>query len=200
MFGHGSPITLVTRTRDKWKKGSEPKSLEENAVALAYIIWQLALNGAKKLHSEDFRYDTDDQRIRVIEEYLAYLVHLSDRMVFDTLDYEERCIFVSTLAAAVARHLQRNKEEITGRGSYREDFLDMVNARCEEYAFCSMTADGPGYQMLKGIGSKIQTIMGSDQTNKWVIDQVMGIEAPDMFERLKKSLTNLYYPARKKNA
>ena len=193
MANQQSPIKLVTRTRDKWKN-SKPKSIEDNATALAYILWQLALHGAKNLHMEDFRYDSDAQRTGVIEEYLALLVHLSDRLTFDTMEQTERTRFISCLAVATTRHVQRNKEEITGQGDYTQPFLDMLNKRGEEYASCPFSKDELGYQMLRITGSSIQEIMGTDQTNKWVIGQVMDIDGPDLFERLKKSLTNLLGP------
>ena len=191
MSNKESPVKLVTRTRDKWKNTTKPKSTADNAVALAYIMWQLALNGAKNLHAEDFRYDTDRQRLAVVEEYLAFLVHLSDRLMFGTSNEADRSDFVTTIAHAAARHVQRNKEEILGRHDYRNPFLKMVNNRTQEYACYALTKDGPGYQMLKAIGANIQTIMGSDQTNKWVTGQVIEIDAPAMFDNLKKSLTNL---------
>lgn len=192
MANQESPIKLVTRTRDKWKNSSKPKSIEDNAVALGYIIWQLALNGAKNLHIENFRYDSDEQRMSVIEEYSAFLLHASDRLMFDVLDNSQRTEFVSNVALATARHVQRNKEEIIGRDNYRRPFLDMLNARSSEYASCPLVKEGPGYQMRRVIGFHIQNIMGSDQTNKWAIDQVMEIDAPDLFERLEKSLANLF--------
>lgn len=187
-----SPITRVTRTRDKWKNTAQPKTIEDNAVALGYIIWQLALSGAKNLHVENYRYDNDLQRIHVIEEYLAFLVHLSDRLTFDSLEQMERTRFVFNVASTTARHLQRNKEEIIGRDDYRQPYLDMFNRRSAEYASCPFAMDEQlGYQMLRVVGSYIQEIMGEDQTNKWVIDQVMDIDAPIAFEQLSKSLTNL---------
>ena len=191
MANRDSPIKLVTRTRDKWKNKARPKSIEENAVATAYIIWQLALNGAKNLHVEDFHFDSDEQRIRVIEEYLAFLVHLSDRLMFESLNSSQRKEFVLNVAGATARHLQRNKEEILGRGDYRTPYLSMVDRRSSEYSACALDKDGPGYQMLRIIGSNIQSIMGYDQTNKWVIDQVMENDAPGMFRKLEKSVMNL---------
>ena len=185
-----SPIKLVTRTRNKWKKTGKPRSISDNAAAVGYIIWQLALNGAKKLHQEDFRYDDDTQRILVIEEYLIFLVHVSDRITFDDMSPPQRNEFISGVAAATARHLQRNKEDAVGRGTYRDDFLDKLNNRSADYGACSFP-DEPGYPMLRVLGSHIQLIMGTDQTNKWVIDQVMDIDAPDLSRQLCKSLDSL---------
>ena len=192
MADRPSPIKLVTRTRNKWKNTGKSKSINDTATALGYIIWQLALNAAKNLHQQDFRFDDDHQRIRVIEEYVAFLVHISDRIVFQRLDTKDRTEFVSDLAAAAARHVQRNKEDILGSNPYRDPFLSMLNRRGQEYAACSVSGEQPGYPMLRALGSHILDVMGADQTNKWVIDQVMEIDAPELCEQLQKSLRNLF--------
>jgi len=190
MANQPSPIKQVTRTRNKWKKTGKPRSISDNATAVGYIIWQLAMAGAKKLHQEDFRYDDDMQRIDVIEEYLTFLVHISDRITFGDMSPEQRNEFVSGVAMAATRHLQRNKEDVAGRGNYREGFLIKLNSRSAEYGACSFPGE-PGYPMLRVLGSHIQLIMGTDQTNKWVIDQIMDIDAPDLCRQLHKSLDNL---------
>ncbi len=101
---------MKTRIRSKWQRNKgKPASLEDNATALAYIIWQLALAVAKNLHAEDFVYDSDDQRVAVIVEYLAFLVHVSDRFANESMDNEARERFIGSLGSGVARHLQRNK-------------------------------------------------------------------------------------------
>ncbi|MFC1681683.1 hypothetical protein ACFL1S_07895 [Pseudomonadota bacterium] len=185
-----SPIRLVTRTRNKWKQAGKPRTIGDNAVALGYIVWQLALTAAKKLHQEDFRYDSDEQRLRVIEEYLAFLVHIADRMTFSSLEQDERAVFVAGVARSAARHFERNKEEIMGAGNHGAAFLHTVNLRSSEYSSCAYT-DEPGYTLLRTLGSHVQNIMGSDQTNKWVMDQVMDIDAPDLCRRLSSSLVSL---------
>lgn len=194
MANQQSPIKRVTRTRNKWKQSGKQRSTNENSTALGYIVWQLALNAAKKLHTEDFRYDDDNQRIRVIEEYLAFLVHVADRLTFETLQKGERTVFISGVAQATARHLQRNKEEITEGVNHDAEFLDLVNQRSLEFGCCSFRNE-PGYTMLRALGAHIQDIMGSDQTNKWVIDQVMEIDGPDLCLQLSGSLNNLFASA-----
>jgi len=194
MANQQSPIKIVTRTRNKWKQSGKQRSTNDNSTALGYIVWQLALNAAKKLHTEDFRYDDDNQRIRVIEEYLAFLVHVADRLTFETLQKGERTVFISGVAQATVRHLQRNKEEIIEGANHGAEFLDLVNQRSLEYRYCSFRNE-PGYTMLRTLGAHIQDIMGSDQTNKWVIDQVMEIDGPDLCLQLSGSLNNLFASA-----
>ena len=48
-----------------------------------------------------------------------------------------------------------------------------------------------GYSLLRVFGDRIKAIMGDDQTNRWVIDQVMEIDGPDLAKRLSKSFSNL---------
>ncbi len=181
------------RIRNKWRRDRhKPVSLEDNAVALAYIIWQIALTAAKNLHAQDFIYDSDEQRIRVIAEYLWFLVHIADRFAHNTMDDESRERFVTTLSRNVARHLQRNKADIMGPGDYGSAFISILNQRLAEYSETSFPDNRPGYVLLRCFGEKVLTIMGSSQVNKWVIDQVMDIDAPDAIDQLDQAMRNLF--------
>jgi hypothetical protein len=181
------------RTRNRWRDGTLARSIEENATALAYICWQIALDRAKNLHREDFDYADDTQRTGVIAEYLYFLLHLGDRLVYKKLDESSRTRFVGTLARQTSRHYQRNLEDVFGHGQdYSREFIDVLNQRASEYSECSFDESEPGYQMLRGLGRHVQDLMGESQTNRWVIDQVMELDAPSAVLELKKSLDNLF--------
>ncbi len=184
---------MKTRIRSKWQRNKgKPASLEDNATALGYIIWQLALAAAKNLHAEDFAYDSDDQRVAVIVEYLAFLVHASDRFANESMDNEARERFIGSLGSGVARHLQRNKEDIAGTGDYRTPFIALLNERTAEYAQTAFPDNCPGHECLRCLGDKILSVMGSTQVNRWVMDQVMAIDAPDAVDQLKQAMDNLF--------
>lgn len=186
---------MALRIRSKWQtKVPQTVSLEDNAGALAYVIWQLALGSAKNLHAEDFHYDNDEQRVAVIAEYLCFLVHVADRMVYSSLDDDQRQRFVITLVTETTRHIQRNKEDIMGRGDYRSAHIELFNQRSAGYAETSFDEQQrqPGFDMLRYIGQKVLEIMGSSQTNRWVIDQVMEIDAPEAVDQVRKALDNLF--------
>ena len=119
---------MATRIRDRWRNPGKQNSIEDSATALAYICWQLALTSARNLHAEDFFYQDDRQRVAVIQEYLIFLNHVSDRLAFDRLSEAERPIFVSTLAHSSAAQLQRNASEVLGAGDYRASFIDLTIA------------------------------------------------------------------------
>lgn len=188
---------MKLRIRDKWQNRQDA-TLEERANVLAYNIWQLALAGAKNLHAEEFDYRSDEQRVGVIREYLAFLVHIADRLAYDRLDEEERVRFLTRLARDTARQLQRNQEEIMGCGDYKSPYLDLLNHRMAAYAEGSFRDGRPGYSLLRSFGEKVQAVMGADQINRWVIDQVMEIDALDAVEKMARSLDNLLPPAGEK--
>jgi len=166
-------------------------TLEEKANVLAYNIWQISLAGAKNLHEEDYIFDNDEQRVKVIREYLVFLVHLADRMVYDQFDEQQRSIFVTALANDTAKHIQRNTEEIAGPGDYQQNYLDTINERFSEYSRGSFQDGMAGYSLLRMFGEHIREIMGDDQTNKWTIDQIMDVDGPMMIGKMRDSLTSI---------
>ncbi|MFT5115939.1 MAG: hypothetical protein ACI8P9_005298 [Parasphingorhabdus sp.] len=178
------------RIRSKWLKGTA--SVTDNANALAYIIWQIALEQTKNLHREDFIYHDDTQRMNVLKEYLFLLVHIADRLTFQFFDTNARRDFVTTLAQSTARHLQRNLEDVWGHDQdYKNDYIANLNKRIEEYSELGFTAGEPSYSMLRTLGRHIQDLMGANQTNRWIIDHVMEIDAKTAIVELKKGLDNL---------
>ena len=185
------------RTRNRWHKHRKQVSLEENATALAYTCWKVALTRTKNLHQEDFVFADDEQRTRVIAEYLYFLVHVCDRLVYDDLDREQRQQFVVTLARQSARHYQRNLEDVFGRDrDYTAAYFDSLNQRIAEYSDCAFEGSRPGYQMLRVLGRHVQDVMGEDQVNRWVIDQIMEIDAPDAVVEIRKAMDNLFGSAK----
>ncbi len=185
-------MSMKMRIRNKWRKKEREGSLDDNATALAYIIWQIALTAGKNLHAEDFNYESDEQRVAVIAEYLIFLCHVADRFAYSLLDDEQRQEFIATLVTHVSRHYQRNLEEILGSGDYKSRFVSKLNERFIEYAETQFDEDGPGYQTRRYLGEKIQDVMGMDQTNKWVIQQIMDLDAKEAVSHLRQGMDNLF--------
>jgi len=185
-------MSMKLRIRNKWRNRDRTGSIADNATAVGYMIWQIALTAAKNLHAEDFSYADDAQRVAVIAEYLIFLTHVADRIAHAQMDEAGRQEFVSTVADSVAHHYQRNLEDISGRGDYRGGFLQTMNERFTEYAETQFADDSPGYAMRRCLGEKIQDVMGMDQTNKWVIQQVMDLDAPEAVRHLRQGIDNLF--------
>jgi hypothetical protein len=178
------------RIRNSFKNRADA-SIEEKANILAYNIWQISLAGAKNLHQEDYIFDDDAQRVGVIREYLVFLVHVADRMVFDKLDAAERGVFVNELAQYTANQIQRNTEEIAGPGEYKANYLETINDRFAEYSRGSFDEGKPGYSLLRMFGDNVCQIMGNDQTNKWTIDQIMDVDGPLLVGKMSDSLNSI---------
>ena len=179
------------RIRDRWPARDNSVSTEENAGALAYVCWQVALDGTKQLHAQKFDYRDDAQRVAVISEYLVFLIHICDRICATQLQPDEREIFVIKLTRVCAGHLHRNAEEILGPGDYTDAFIDTFNARSKDFSQCKYVNGGPGYSLLRAFGAQIQQLMGNSQTNRWVMDQVTEISAQNAVDQVQKSMRNI---------
>lgn len=187
-------LRIKSRWTEKAKLKPSDEMLGENARALAFIFWRLALDKAKNLHGEDFIYDSDEQRIKVIAEYLAVLLQVADRLAFYRLDDEDRQRFVTKLALRLADHMQDNATDLFGAGDYRTSFIDMLNRRADGYSeFGYSPQDGASYGFLHFLGTQVQRVMGDEHhANKWVIDQVMEIDGPEMIEKAEKAMSDLF--------
>ncbi|MEE9319649.1 MAG: hypothetical protein V3U76_04315 [Granulosicoccus sp.] len=192
---------VVRRIKDRWHNSTPKdterdilieKTMQDQASALSFIIWRLALNGAINLHAEDFRYDDDRQRIGVISEFLAFQIQHIDRLGHACLEIDERKSLLEALCGRVADLMQDNLTDIAGPGDYRPPFIALLNTRFAEYAQCKYDAGQPGFDALRYFGSSVLQIMGEDQTNRWVIDQIIAIDAQELVEQTTKSFNRLF--------
>jgi len=181
---------LALRIKSRWHGESE-KSLEEVGGALAFIAWRIAVDKAITLHGEDFVYRDDAQRMAVITEYLIFAIQVADRLAHEHLDQEDRRRLIVAFAKQVANHVQDNGQDLFGGGDYRANFFDRLNGRSAEYAEFKLVDGEPSYPFLRHLGYEIQTLMGADQQNRWVIDQVMDRDAPEVAHQIRKALSDL---------
>ncbi len=181
---------MKTRILNKWKN-LRNASLEQRANVLAYNIWQLALASAIKLHKERYEYNDDESRISVIREYMMFLIHVTDRLTYERFNETQRHRFVSHLSNDTSSQLQRNQEQSIGRGDYKSAYIEELNKRLGQYASTSFINNEPGYSMLRTFAYHIVYCMQSNQTNKWVIDQIMEIDAPLAAEKTRTSVVSI---------
>ena len=192
---------VVRRIKDRWHNSTpdvagreinSEKSAADQASALAYIIWRLALNGAINLHAEDFHYETDQQRISVICELLAFQVQHVDRLSAGFITADARQQLITGLCEHVAAQIQDNLTDIAGPGNYKPPFIALLNERFAVYADFTYHDDRPGYPALRYLGHQVLDIMGDDQVNRWVIDQIVEIDGPELIDQVSKSTRRLY--------
>jgi len=189
---------LAIRIKSKWFKRDNDRPsedlLKENGQALAFISWRLAMDKAINLHGEDFVYENDQQRVYVIAEYLVYMICVADRHVYERITDEDRAHFVASLAKNLASHVQDNCLDLFGEGDYKPNFISMINMRAEGYALYDYSQEsGPSYNFFHYFGTQVQKAMSKEHhENKWVIDQVMDVDGPEVIEKFIDALDNLF--------
>jgi len=81
--------------------------------------------------------------------------------------------------------MENNQQDLFGPGEYRKPFIDLLNARFGEYAGFEYRDGAPGYPCLSFFAGKVADAMASGD-NKWVVEQMMDIEAPEMVRLVRK--------------
>ncbi len=194
-------MVIRKRIRDRWHNSTPDNTVrnvttektgQDQASALGFIIWGKALNGAINLHAEDFHYENDQQRIGVISELLAFQIQHVDRLVAQFITDDERKDLISGLCERVSSQMQDNLTDIAGPGNYIPPFVALLNERFSDYSDFEYRDGRPGYPAFRYLGHQVLEVMGDDQTNRWVIDQIMEIDAPDLIDQVTKSTNRLY--------
>jgi hypothetical protein len=182
---------MAIRIKSRWRDRERERSHEDTASALAFIAWRLALEQAINLHCQRFVYRDDAQRLSVIQEYLAFLIQIADRLAHRQLEEADRRDLIVSLARKATEILQDNSQDLLGPGDWGSPFLALLNQRSGEYAGFRLAEDGPSYAFLRHLGFEIQSLMGKDGENRWVIDQVMDKDGWEAFKSFAKAFRDL---------
>jgi hypothetical protein len=182
---------MALRIKSHWHDENGERSLQEIAGAIAFISWRVATDMAINLHGERFVYDSDEQRMAVIKEYLYFQIQIVDRMAHGVMDDADRRTLIVQLALKLAGHVQDNSMDLFEPGDYGKPFIDTLNQRSAEYAELNFTDEGPSYPFLRHLGHEIQIVMGEREENRWVIDQVMDKDGWEVYKKLSRALRDL---------
>ncbi len=182
---------LAVRIKSHWHKEERERSTEETAGAIAFNGWRIAMDKAMTLYSERFEYQSDEQRLAVIEEYLIFQVQIVDRLMHDRFDQQQRAELITALVSNLTGHVQENRQELLGDGDHSSPFIEKFNQRSQEYSELGFTDEGPSYPFMRHLGYEIQQIMGSESENRWVIDQVMDKDGLEVYKQLKRIVKDL---------
>jgi hypothetical protein len=178
------------RVKSKWNLKERERSLSEIGGAMAFILWRIAQQGTLNLENEGFQTDSNAQRLDVITEFLAFLVHIADRMTAANLTREQRQEFIGSLARHLADTMQENRGDAQGAGEYRGALIERLNERAADYAGFSFVDNEPGFAFRRYFGENVRAVMG-EKDNKWITDQVMDIEVPEALKPLEKAVRDL---------
>ena len=183
---------MALRIKSHWHNDEADHSIDEVGGAIAYICWRIAVDRAINQHGKDFIYEDDTQRMDVIQEYLFFLAQIADRFVYHQLEANQRRKVITKLALGLAHHVQDNCQDLFGAGDYGRPFIEKLNERGQEYSVFQFTDEGPSYPFLRHLGYEIQTVMGDSSQNRWVIDQVMDKDGPEITRQLTRAIRDLF--------
>ena len=186
---------MAVRLKTKWhrskrsernRRGSNaPKTLLDLSSVISISIWKLAKEAFVKMEKEGFRFREDTQAIGFINEFAIYQLHIVDRMIYGKVSEEERANFINAVAKQLVDAVVSNQLELLGLGDYASAFIDLMNDRLSNYAQCGFSDNKPSYEFTRYLAQNIADIMQATDA-KWVVEQVMDIEAPDVVEKITR--------------
>lgn len=174
------------RSRRNIEGSKKPKTVQDLASLVAINIWKLAQEFYRRMLTEEFKIATDEQQIGMLQEYIAFQIPVVDRMVYGQYSDEERGELINGIASSLVCNLDANLTELFGPGDHGSNFIELLNRRMGEYAHCSYDPkEGPGFSFKRLLGEKISEILAATD-NKWVIEQVAEVEAPELIKQLQR--------------
>jgi len=174
----------VALVKTRWRKKGA-RTLAERAGVIGANVWKVSLEIFKHMEKEGFRFGSDRMTTDVLTEFIAFLVQLADRAVYGKLSEADRAALIGEVVRHLAATMENNQRDLLGPGEYRKPFIDLLNARFGEYAGFEYAGAAPGYPCLRFFATKVSDAMASGD-NKWVVEQMMDIEAPEMVSLVKK--------------
>ena len=186
---------MAVRLKTKWhrskrdgrsRRSSAPKTLQDLSSVIAMSIWKLAKDAFAHMEKEGFRFREDIQAVDTINEFIFFQLHIVDRLIYGKISEEERGPFITDVAKRLAEVVADNQTELLGPGDYIQSFRDAMNDRFTNYAECGFESDkGPSFQFTRYLALNVaQHLKLTD--DKWVVEQVMDIEAPPVAEKIQR--------------
>jgi len=176
------------RVKSTWHK-TQVKTIDDIAGALAFNSWRITKNHLTDLINKAYVIEKD-QVFDVIREYMCYLIQCVDRLAFDVLDTKKRQELIIAIAKQSADYYQENKQERIGEGDHWQEFIDTYNLRSQDYSDYEFSEGEPNYLFMRYFGEKVQKAM-TEVDEKWIIQQIVEIQAPKAFQSIKKSVDDL---------
>jgi hypothetical protein len=176
------PSVALVKTR--WRKKGA-RTLAERAGVIGANVWKISTEIFRHMEKEGFRFGSDRLVTDVLAEFIAFQVQLADRAVFGKLGEADRAALIGEVVRHLAATMENNQRDLLGPGEYRKPFIDLLNTRFGEYASFAYAGAEPGYPCLRFFATKVSDAMASGD-NKWVVEQMMDIEAPEMVRLVAK--------------
>ncbi len=178
------------RIKNRWNKRAKQKTLEEIAGALGFICWQISANGVLEIENQGYITDSNDHRLQIVAEFLAFLLQITDRLTYSQFSSEDRQRFIPALASHMADSFADNKHDLLGEGEHRRDFIDLLNLRATDYAEFDFNAEmhEASFPFLRYFGEQVASTLTEQ---KWISEYIVDIGGHEAVDNLTKSVKNL---------
>ncbi|OGT01725.1 MAG: hypothetical protein A3F73_07510 [Gallionellales bacterium RIFCSPLOWO2_12_FULL_59_22] len=180
------------RIKSRWFKEGRSHTPEELAGAVSFVVWRIAANALKNTRKAHFGVEVGKQYFAFLNEFLVFLIQVADRIVYRRLPPDDRAMFTGILANRVAETLAENRSRLLGGTpeDAKQQFIDLLNQRADGYAEFDYDEDGPSFNFTRYLGYSMNQIM-DEHDSRWIVDQMMSIEAPQAVEMVGKTLRDL---------
>ena len=185
------PQIALVKTR--WRKKG-PRTVEERAGVIGANVWKIAVEIFRHMEKEGFRFSSDRMVTDVLAECIAFLIQVAERAAQAKLPDADRAVLVQEVARHVAHTFENNQQDLFGPGEYRRAFIDLLNDRFATYATFEFEGGRPGFACLRYFASQVAEAMKGAE-NKWVLEQVLEVEAPEMVRLVAKLIDQAVEPA-----
>jgi hypothetical protein len=192
---------MSIRIKRHWFEDGRQRSPEEKASVVAVAAWKSATHGLQGLRKAKFAVDVGVPFIRVLAEFLVFLVTVADRLAYlhgpTAEDGPEgagwREAFLNALARRVADLYRENLDQLIGpdetrAGGHGVNFIDLLNRRMAEFAEFDYTDDGPDFGLMRYFGTCIEEALPDPADRRWVLDQIMATQAPEAVETVESAM------------
>lgn len=181
----------MVRLNTRWNKPQHKCNLQNSGKAMAVNLWKIAADGLLQIENEGFETTTLTQRLDVVVELLAYLLHMLDRIAYERSDDATRTALVAATAQKLIDLVANNYADIGITGYCRETFVRLLNARGDDYADCGFYNGAPGFTLRRLFGESVQKVLGK-KDRQWVPDYVLDVIAPKMYTDLRRVVRQLF--------
>jgi len=182
------PRPTAVRVRSHWFKSERPKTVEEIAGAVAFIIWRGSHQALRNMRNASFEIDAGPKYFDFLAEWLIFLAQIADRTAYVRFG-EKRLGFTTVVANRLGETLAGNRHDLLGDengADQKSAFIDLFNLRLDDY----VDFDQDDFGRTRYLAQKLAQVVGPhDQI--WVHEQVMEIEAPQAAVLLNGAILDL---------
>lgn len=190
------------RIKSQWFRSEAPKSAEQQAGAMAFIVWRAAQHMLKRMRAAGFDIDPGEPYFGFMREVMVFLIAVADRIAHARLDTSVRAAFTRELVLHCAGTLNDNASDLLEPRrdgvTHGDAFIDQYNELSVHYAEFGAapgaeSAAGvftPDFNFVRYLGSRVTATMPPKDA-RWVLDQVMEVEAPEAVKIVQSAFDNL---------